>query len=71
MICHSGTKKEEVIVFVNENKGKRIELNYECNISPTWGDDDVFIFDTSIEKFYDEIIDVIETHYIHGIKIMS
>lgn len=69
MMCHGGTKKEELIAFVEEHKGKKIEIHYECNIYPGWGDDDMFTYDTSTKKHYDEIIDTINTHYIHGMKL--
>jgi len=63
--------KEDAIKFVNENKGKKIEIHYENNFIDRWGDDDFFTYDTSLKKHYDEILDTINDCYIHGIKLIS
>lgn len=66
--CHSSTPKQDLVAFVKEHKGGKIELHYENNIYSGWGDDSVHTFDTNIGKDYEELLKTIETHYIHGIK---
>lgn len=68
--CHSGTKKEEVIAFIKSNKDKKIEVHYEENFIDTWGDDEIIVFDTSIDKQCKELLDLVENHYIHEIKLV-
>ena len=68
--CHSGTTKQESIDFCNAHKDKRVAINFEFNIYTGWGDDG------EQEYFLDEegmqnAIELIETHYIHGIKIIE
>ena len=67
--CHGGTKKEELRQFVLRNKGKKFELHYENNLYPGWGDDDIYTYDTSKIKNFKELLSIINTHYIHNIKI--
>jgi len=69
--CHSSTKKEELITFVEKHKGKKINIHFEHNIGGGWGDDDDFTFNTSIENHLNEILETIEKYYIHGIKCVS
>ena len=69
--CHSSTKKIELVNFVEENKGQKIEVNYENNFIDSWGDDDVFTFDTSEKTHYKEILKTIEEHYIHYMKCVK
>lgn len=66
--CHGGTKKEEILSFVEKHKGSKIEIHYENNFIERWGDDDIFAYDTSDPKHYKELIETINNHYIHGIK---
>lgn len=66
--CHSSTKKEEIYSFITENMGEKIELHYECNMSDTWGDDDVHIYDTGLDDEHTELLQMVETHYIHNIE---
>ena len=66
--CHSSTPKQDLIDFVERNKGSKINIHFECNIYSGWGDDMDLTYDTSIEKYYKEILNTIEIHYIHGIK---
>ena len=67
--CHSGTRKEEIIAFVNANIGKKIEVHFEENIIDTWGDDNILIYDTSIYERLSELLKLINDHYIHGRKV--
>lgn len=69
--CHSSTTKQDLIDFVERHKGKKINIHYENNIYNSWGDDDVFTYDTSLERHYKEILETIATHYIHGIECIE
>ena len=69
--CHSGTKKQEVFDFVEAHKGKTLKLHYENNIYERWGDDDFYDYDTSYQKDYERLLQMIATHYIHGIKVTT
>jgi len=69
--CHSGTKKEELLAFVELHKGKKINIHFENNMRSGWGDDSDYTFNTSIEKLYIEAVDTIKTCYIHGIKTVD
>lgn len=69
--CHSGTKKDEVIDFVNTNKGIVIEAHYESNLQDVWGDDYVVSYDTSLDREFLEMIQLINTHYIHNIRTVE
>jgi len=66
--CHCATKKQELIDFVERNKGEIIELHWEGNMYPRWGDDDFTNYDTSKDEEYNYLLETINTHYIHGIK---
>jgi len=68
--CHSSTKKEELIKFVEENKGSKIEIHFENNFIQGWGDDDIFIYDTSNKDMHKELLEVIRDCYIHNIKTL-
>lgn len=61
--CHSSTPKQDLIYFVECNKGKVISLH--------WGDDDITEYDTSIPELYIQILESIKNHYIHGIKCVG
>jgi len=63
--------KEDALKFAKDNAGKKIELHYECNLYPTWGDDDIFVYDTNKYKNLLELMNMIKTHYIHGIKLIK
>lgn len=68
--CHSGTTKEEILGFLNENAGSNAILHYEENMYPTWGDDhDVtLVLD---EKGMKIAHSYVETHYIHDVRIVE
>lgn len=69
--CHSGTKKQEVLDFVEAHKGKTLKLHYENNIYGRWGDDDFGDYDTSDKQVYESLLCMIDTHYIHGISVIT
>lgn len=39
--CHSSTSYDEIISFLNANKGKTVNFHYELLGYPTWGDDEI------------------------------
>ena len=68
--CHSGTPKEDLIAFVETNKGKAIEIHFENNFG-AWGDDEIFTYDTDNETFYNEALRIVKNHYVHNIKCVG
>lgn len=68
--CHTGTKKEEIIQFVKQNKGKSVIIHYEYNIIPSWGDDEETLIVILTEADMQKALNLIETHYIHRIKVV-
>lgn len=66
---HSGTTKQEIINYVNNNKGQILTLHYEGNTYTNWGDDYMYNFDTNIENEYNNLITTINNHDIHNIFI--
>ena len=70
-MIYSGGKndKEKLVAFANSNIGYKINIHFECNLYDGWGDDSDFTYDTNNDKHYQELMDTIATHYIHGIKI--
>lgn len=66
--CHSSTPKQDLIDFVERNKGKVISLHSELDGYDNWGNDDITEYDTSVPELYIQILESIKNHYIHGIK---
>lgn len=66
--CHSSTPKQDLIDFVELNKGKVISLHSELDGYNNWGNDDIKEYDTSVPELYIHILESIKNHYIHGIK---
>lgn len=66
--CHSSTNKDEILIFIDKHKSKKIEIHYECNSLDTWGNDDFCTYDTVLDDEYKELLQMVETHYIHNIE---
>lgn len=67
--CHSGTKKEEIIEFLQHHKGKHADILLETNLYPQWGDDWVLSVELH-ETGMKSAIETVNECYIHNVKIL-
>lgn len=51
--------------------GRKIEVCFEYNLYNHWGDDGTFVYNTSNEKEYNDLIRIIDTYYIHEISVLE
>lgn len=69
MSCHSGTKKEEIIDFVQGGLGRTIIIHFEHNLYDYWGDDDEYKVELLPSNLHD-VLEFIRHHYIHNVTIL-
>ena len=67
--CHSGTKKEEIVEFLEKNKGREAQIHFEANIYNQWGDDHIHSV-TLHETGLQSAIDTVYECYIHNVYIL-
>ena len=68
--CYSHTTEEDIKNFIETHKMKKVIFHFEYNIYNSWGDsgeEEILLDDDGMIEAYD----LIDTHYIHEVKVIE
>lgn len=76
--CHSGTSYDDIIDFINKNKGRTIKFHYELKGYSTWGNDvidEIFLDDVGLSIINDYLGSKadyrdVNSAYVHNIEVI-